>query len=615
MFQKVKSILSVGNRTQWCLFICFTILLFIKCVLFHYSFCNSILISSLWKEPLEFFAFYLPKINISILLASFIFIFPNKWWTIIVALLIDLWCVSNLIYFRANELLLTCESLMMATNLKGFENSIESYWNIQCTFFVLQTLFYSILLLLIPKLPSRKLYVWGYIFILILLLRISTQICRYCYSDKLGYVMSYVLNLDKASYIKNVIPYREVVAGIKEEIHFTGSVSKEHSDNYYLRYHSIITYLPKIFVAYITERQTLQELKESSTKIKLNEIDKIDLFIHEEKMERELIPKENLIILIVESFESWLIESTDENDQLILPHINHFINEKANVYCSHIKSQVREGVSGDGQMILNTGLLPLQRGSAALLFGNNVYPNWAHFYSNSATIYSGNGIEWNQDTMTIRYNYQDQINPPTGRWEDETTMHNLLTWIDTVASSSFACQCITVSTHTPFVNHQNSDLIFSDDIPRDLQKYLNCFHYADSCIGITLEKLEKKGLFDNTVIIITGDHTIFKKSQLKEYEPYILKHHLPMNKNRNYVPLIIISSQINKNICITDTCYQMDIFPTILHLIGCEDYYWKGLGVNLLDSVARSNRPITEQDAYILSDKLIRANYFSSLTQ
>jgi hypothetical protein len=59
----------------------------------------------------------------------------------------------------------------------------------------------------------------------------------------------------------------------------------------------------------------------------------------------------------------------------------------------------------------------------------------------------------------------------------------------------------------------------------------------------------------------------------------------------------------------------MDIYPTILHLIACEDYYWKGFGVNLLDSVARKNRPISEQEAFILSDKLIRANWFESYTK
>ena len=36
----------------------------------------------------------------------------------------------------------------------------------------------------------------------------------------------------------------------------------------------------------------------------------------------------------------------------------------------------------------------------------------------------------------------------------------------------------------------------------------------------------------------------------------------------------------------------------------------KGFGVNLLDSVARHNRPITPEDAYDLSDKMIRADFF-----
>ena len=54
----------------------------------------------------------------------------------------------------------------------------------------------------------------------------------------------------------------------------------------------------------------------------------------------------------------------------------------------------------------------------------------------------------------------------------------------------------------------------------------------------------------------------------------------------------------------------MDAFPTILHLIGCDHYYWKGFGVNLLDSVKRGDRMIVEQNAFELSDKIIRSNFF-----
>lgn len=612
MLKEIRFYLSKGCRAQWCIFGLFTSIIFIKCVLFHWFCFQSILISSLWKEPLEFFAFWLPKLNIAILLASFIFIFSNKWWTIVIALLVDLWSVSNLIYFRANELLITYESFMMITNLKGFESSITMYWNFQCTSFLILTILYCFLLHFIPKLKSRRFYIWIFIFAIVCVLRASTQICRYFYADNLGFVMSNVKNINKTSYIKNVIPYREVVAGVKESTYFTGSVSHKNAASYYLRYHSIITYFPRIFIAYVTEQQALKELQELGKIIEMQKIEKIDLFLHEHNKEREIAPTFNLIVLIVESFESWLIGATDEKNQLIMPHITNFTKAKANIYCSNIKSQVREGVSGDGQMLINTGILPLQRGSAALLFGNNIYPNWAHFFSRSATIYPGEGTEWNQDTMTVRYHYQCQINPKEGRWEDETTMSNLLTWVDTIAEEPFACQTITVSTHTPFVYHQTSKLYFSDDTPRDLQKYLNCFHYTDSCLGKTFEEFERKGIFKNTIIVITGDHTIFKSSMLKDFESYAREQDLTIASGENYCPLIIYSPQIQENIQITDVCYQMDIYPTILHLIGCEDYYWKGFGVNLLDSTARHNRPITEKEAYELSDKIIRSNYFST---
>ena len=58
----------------------------------------------------------------------------------------------------------------------------------------------------------------------------------------------------------------------------------------------------------------------------------------------------------------------------------------------------------------------------------------------------------------------------------------------------------------------------------------------------------------------------------------------------------------------------MDIYPTVLSLLGCSDYYWKGLGINILNEYQNDNldiRTITEENAFILSDKLIRNNFFN----
>ena len=115
---------------------------------------------------------------------------------------------------------------------------------------------------------------------------------------------------------------------------------------------------------------------------------------------------------------------------------------------------------------------------------------------------------------------------------------------------------------------------------------------------------------NNTTIVISGDHTIFR-SVNEEFDTFAQKNRINMQTTKTYTPLIIYSPSISENIQVTDTCYQMDIYPTVIHLIGCEEYFWQGVGVNILDSTIRNNRPISEQEAYRLSDLIIRSNYFN----
>jgi hypothetical protein len=54
-----------------------------------------------------------------------------------------------------------------------------------------------------------------------------------------------------------------------------------------------------------------------------------------------------------------------------------------------------------------------------------------------------------------------------------------------------------------------------------------------------------------------------------------------------------------------------------MHLIGCDKYPWKGVGINLVETRKKGNtqppqRLMEEQEAYILCDKIIRRNYFAN---
>ena len=49
------------------------------------------------------------KLLMPLVLSSFIFITRSYWWTIVVSLLVDIWCVANLIYYKTYDAVLTAD--------------------------------------------------------------------------------------------------------------------------------------------------------------------------------------------------------------------------------------------------------------------------------------------------------------------------------------------------------------------------------------------------------------------------------------------------------------------------------------------------------------------------
>ena len=158
MLQKIKSFLSKGNRAQWCVFFLFAFTIFIKCVLFHWECFHSILISSLWHAPAEFFAFWCPKIAVALFFASFVFVSKRPWWTIAFSIIFDTWILANLIYYRSNAAFLDVFALSMAGNMDGFWSSVWFYCFWKDGVYYLISILYTILLIPIPEMSRH----WKY---------------------------------------------------------------------------------------------------------------------------------------------------------------------------------------------------------------------------------------------------------------------------------------------------------------------------------------------------------------------------------------------------------------------------------------------------------------------
>ena len=585
----MRFILRINKDLSLCVFGVFALSIFLKCILFHYICFNYIALSSLWNATKEFFAFYLAKLFPAFFIASFVFLTKRHKWTIVVSVIIDLYLIANIIYFRANDLFLNFETIAMVGNLNGFWSSITAYFNWKILLFAVLTGLYSFFIIKSSPSTNRFWLKFGLCHFFVILLIFYDSVLGYGSKKEKVFLsdfnmMQAALLIAKYQSPEDNLVRRSWVESATVFHYFPASLLCQVTKSYYSKNDKKnIFFTP-------TEEYHLEQLLA--------------------KQDSSLQPSTNLIVILVESLESWPLFLKDENETEITPSLNKLSLQNKTLFCNRIKSQVKYGTSGDGQMIINTGMLPIQSGTACMLYGENEYPNFAHWYNGFVINPAPN--TWNQPIVSISYGYQETLLPKNKNGTADDAVINEISkgQLEKCKKDLFCIQEITASSHAPFTHVKVTSLEFSHDMPDILQNYLQSIHYADSCIGDFLDIIECDSLLENTTIVITGDHTIFKKSMLQEFLSFSEKYNYPIPSDESYCPLIIYSPKIKKRVEINDLCYQMDIFPTILHCIGADDYYWKGFGVNLLDSVARNNRRITEEEAYILSDKMIRSDWF-----
>lgn len=571
----------------------FAIILFSKNILFQWLCFHSLYVSAAITDTRVFFLFYAQKLLPAIIIPSFLFLTKRKGWSFVFLILLDLWIVANLIYYRANQMFLDIPAIVMVNNLAGFESSINTYFKLEFLLFPVTTALYFICFVLLRsqyKIPQF----FNATLIIVICLYLSIGYTQYCTANK-------DVDSNKAE-----LTYKNCGARIFLPFYDILQFSKpnQYGDALwapmYIYKKSIIHY----GLAIIIYRCSLPKHLTSADVSKYEKT--FSAFIGSPK-DQSAKASNSIVLVLVESLESWVFENP-RLAELVAPNLNRLIKSERTSYFKSVTSMVKHGVSGDGQMIVLSGLLPINSGAACMLYGNNVWPGIPQVYDDSFIVDPANGI-WNQHVMSNNYGFHSSIESRHGMTDGE--VFDKLCERMSIADHPFFSMAITIATHAPFYHINNPDLAaqLPGDMPESLRNYLICLNYTDTCIGKLINLLNTDDYYSNTTLIITGDHTVFKNEALKEYAnwPSSLEYCIP--ETTSYCPLFIYSPQVESNSICDDIVYQMDIYPTLLSLSGCDSYYWKGFGVDLLQG-NNANRAVSIDEAYRLSDLLIRSDYF-----
>ncbi len=129
----------------------------------------------------------------------------------------------------------------------------------------------------------------------------------------------------------------------------------------------------------------------------------------------------------------------------------------------------------------------------------------------------------------------------------ERFMNDLLT-----KKQPFFSMVYNISSHEPF------------DIPNyhkiKNSKYLNSIAYSDSCLGVFLDKLEASPLWENTLVVITSDHTDLQPGPTSIQEPESYR-----------IPLLWTGGAIDTSFVCEHISMHNDLGPTLIQQMGWKD--------------------------------------------
>ena len=361
------------------------------------------------------------------------------------------------------------------------------------------------------------------------------------------------------------------------------------TDQYHVKTNKVHYFWKSIFKKHIpafteNDEEIIKTVKEFRSYFPELQFEKIEFpFLYKARQEDVLssffnLRKEppNLVFIIVEGLGYELLK----NDYQLMPFLDSLSNKSLSwEYCLSVSARTY-------------GVLPALFGAAPLgergfldqcpnnpeyhslpgILNDNGYTNhffyggWVGFDNMSSFAQVNNmtyfkNDEWDQDIKN------EKVETYWGYY-DHLTYRQALRKLNRVKSSPRLDVYLSLTTHAPFEyprclyfqdvvkNKINQNNNLSKQQKRNILNSIDtygCFAYSDWAIQQLIEGYKKRNDFENTIFIITGDHSCFA-TQFAGYSNY-------------HVPLIIYSPMLKSDRKMKGVVSHRDITPTILSLL------------------------------------------------
>jgi len=299
----------------------------------------------------------------------------------------------------------------------------------------------------------------------------------------------------------------------------------------------------------------------------------------------------NLFLIQLESIDDWML--TKE----YMPNL-YALKEKSLDFKNHYSSVYISAGTFNTEFIANTGLLPGMTGISSSVYTKNYYPySLARLFLNEGytarSYHQSDGSIYNRGNIHINLGYQSYTSGNDMGVEDIMLDTELIKGYESMtANDRFFNYIITISGHGPYSDESSvsqrhmeraREIVDPGNLTdKNREMYTHAVAHAietDEFIGLLVERLERDGLLEDTVLIFYADH----------YNYYVMNDALIQyikgveDKNMSQHTVFFAYSPGVEPREIDKVTSSVDILPTIANLFGFDVDYRYYIGNDAFD--------------------------------
>ncbi|EGP5327446.1 LTA synthase family protein [Enterococcus faecium] len=308
----------------------------------------------------------------------------------------------------------------------------------------------------------------------------------------------------------------------------------------------------------------------------------------------------NVIVLHLESFQQFLINMKVDGQE-VTPFLNSIFQNQATISFDNFFHEVGQGKTSDAENMLETGTFGLPQGSLFTELGSdNVFQAAPAILGQkqgyTSAVFHGNVASfWNRDHVYKNLGYDNFFDRSYFDESDETLGYGILDK-DLFSESAqylehlqqpFYTKFLSVTNHTPYyTDDKNFDFPSLNTGNSTVDNYVRTAHYLDQSLEQFFTYLKKSGIYQNSIFVIYGDHFGISNTDNKDLASALGKDPDTWNEFDNAqmqrVPLMIHMPGYTKGSVNHEYGGEIDVLPTLLHLLGIDDKDYLHFGTDLL---------------------------------